>query len=491
MGISVSTFTASLDATVHAAAQLAASAAGGRALGGARLIASQSAIAAARRDLDAAASVLAGEIVRRSSVEAGHSGLAQSEGFRTPQALIQKATGSTARDAQTLVRAGVMINDAELQSSGKDPAQSGSRLVEPWLAAVGAAVARGSLSAAAAEAIRTGLGRPVEGVSTEALANAAIELVKAAVELNVDELLREARDARDELDEAGIIERERVRREMRSFRRWRQPDGMTRYNWLLDPEGAAFVDGVYDQITSPRRGGPRMVDEADKARADEIVNDPRTTDQLASDAMLQLLRIGVEADPGTIVGSHNPAVRVLVTQNVLTERHGHGRLEGCPEPVSLETVERLACEAGIVMVGFDDDGQAVNVGREQRCFTRRQRIALGARDGGCRWPGCNRKVSWSEAHHVKFWVRDHGKTDLADGILLCRHHHLLLHDEHWEIVRRGGDYWLIPPPNIDAGQTPRLMPSKSAALRDLLKENALLDQNALLGHNIVPRENSA
>ena len=129
-----------------------------------------------------------------------------------------------------------------------------------------------------------------------------------------------------------------------------------------------------------------------------------------------------------------------------------------------------------MMVGFDDDGQAVNVGREQRCFNRRQRIALGARDGGCRWPGCNRKVSWSEAHHVKFWARDHGKTDLADGILLCRHHHLLLHDEHWEIVRRGGDYWLIPPPDIDASQTPRLMPSKSAALRDLLKENALLEQ---------------
>jgi hypothetical protein len=110
------------------------------------------------------------------------------------------------------------------------------------------------------------------------------------------------------------------------------------------------------------------------------------------------------------------------------------------------------------------------VGREQRLFTARQRIALAARDGGCRWPGCDRPPSWTEAHHIRHWKRDHGPTDIVNGILLCRHHHLLLHDNGWEITRTGSDYWLVPPADIDPHRVPREMPSKSAALHDLQRE---------------------
>jgi hypothetical protein len=109
------------------------------------------------------------------------------------------------------------------------------------------------------------------------------------------------------------------------------------------------------------------------------------------------------------------------------------------------------------------------VGREQRLFTRRQRIGLAARDGGCRWPDCERPPGWTEAHHVDHWKRDHGDTTLDNGILLCRHHHLLLHDNHWEISHHNADYWLTPPTDIDPHQTARPMPSKSAALHDLLE----------------------
>jgi hypothetical protein len=121
-------------------------------------------------------------------------------------------------------------------------------------------------------------------------------------------------------------------------------------------------------------------------------------------------------------------------------------------------------------VTFDRDGQCIDLGREQRLYSALQRIGLAARDGGCRWPGCDRPASWSEAHHINQWARDHGKTDLADGILLCRHHHMLLHNNHWEITRTGGSYWLHPPTSIDPTRTPRPMPHKSAALGDLQRE---------------------
>ena len=87
------------------------------------------------------------------------------------------------------------------------------------------------------------------------------------------------------------------------------------------------------------------------------------------------------------------------------------------------------------------------------------------------WGDCDRPPGWCEAHHILHWARDGSKTNIDDGILLCRYHHLLLHNNHSEIVRTGVDYWLIPPADIDPAQTPRLMPSTSAALRDLLRQN--------------------
>ncbi|MDQ1576397.1 MAG: hypothetical protein QOH55_1547, partial [Microbacteriaceae bacterium] len=202
-------------------------------------------------------------------------------------------------------------------------------------------------------------------------------------------------------------------------------------------------------------------------------HDPRTTEQYVHDALTQLLRMGVDADSAgthTITGTRPPAVRVLVTATALAQRTGHGRIEGCNTPVSIETVERGACNAGTITITFDDTGQPINLGREQRLYTRHQRIALAARDGGCRWPDCDRSPNWAEAHHIRHWKRDHGHTNLPDGLLLCRHHHLLLHHNHWEIRRENSAYWLIPPPDIDPAQAPRAMPSKSVALRDLQRE---------------------
>jgi len=220
----------------------------------------------------------------------------------------------------------------------------------------------------------------------------------------------------------------------------------------------------------PHRGAavPRFL--ADAERAQQIADDSRSTEQLASDVFFQLITAGAEVDPSPLLGRGAPAVRVTITEKQLVARTGHGRLQRTQQPVSLETVERLACVQGTVAVIFDEHGQPLDVGREQRLFTPRQRTALAERDGGCRWTGCDRPPSWSEAHHIEHWARDGGRTDVADGILLCKHHHLLLHDRHWEIERRGprrSEYWLIPPPD-HPDPHPRLMVSKSLALRELL-----------------------
>lgn len=408
--------------------------------------------ARARQLAEAHIALVAGEIARRSVHELGSAGMAQRLGLRTAEELVRVTTGSTAREASTAVRIGRLV------------VPEGER-GEPWLAPVSEALMSGEVSVASADAIRAGLGEPGPGLSDSALADAAADLCREATTLDPDRLRRRARELRDELDEAGIADRERARVEQRSLRVTRLPDGMTRAVWLMDPETGALFSGLYDRATSPRRGGPRFVADDDRAAAEAILGDARTTEQLASDVFLELLRQGAAADSRELLGSGGASITVHVTRDALASRTGHGYLEGQADAISMETVERLACSGGVTAVAFDGSGQPLDVGREQRLFTRRQRRALAARDGGCMAPGCERPPSWTEAHHIRHWVRDGGGTDVADGILLCRHHHLLFHNNGWEIERDGCVYWLVPPADVDPGRVAVRLESKSALRR--------------------------
>lgn len=101
-----------------------------------------------------------------------------------------------------------------------------------------------------------------------------------------------------------------------------------------------------------------------------------------------------------------------------------------------------------------DGSRPLDVARSERLYTWRQRVALAARDGGCLFPECDRPPAWCEAHHIDFWARDGGKTDVARGVLLCRHHHLLMHNNGWEIIEASGEYSFLPPASIDAQRVP-------------------------------------
>ena len=466
-------FRAALDVALRAASAVPTLVSAVRPLSDDGLLAAQRTLVDARRALDAASSLVAGEILHRSRRELGYEGLAQRTGYRTAEKLVQHTTGSTARDAVTLVRVGALVHDAEALAAGSPEAFAG----EPWLTATGAAVATGSLSVEGAQAIRAGLGAPSEVVSVAELAAAVETLIVESVGMHAGRLLLRARELRDELDTAGIADRERQIYRERGIRRVRRANGLSRYIVDTDLESDAYWGDLYDKLTSPRRGGPRFVSEADKAWADAIATDERSVEQYVHDAITELLRIGTRVDvadkTSQVVGSREPSVRVLVTASALETGVGAGRIEGADMPVSIATVERIACSHGTVALAFDDDGQALNVGREQRLFTTRQRVALAARDGGCMFTDCDRPPAWCEAHHVEYWHRDVGKTDIADGILLCRYHHLLVHNNDWTITRDAEGYWLTPPIGADEKQPERrLMRSLSAALRDLMRETA-------------------
>jgi len=229
---------------------------------------------------------------------------------------------------------------------------------------------------------------------------------------------------------------------------------MTRLTGLLDPESAALVVDAVDSVTSPRRGGPRFVDAEAAARADAVMLDPRSTEQLALDALVQMVRIACAADDGRVFGVREPSVRVHVSLDDLDRRAGIAHIEGQSAAVSVATAERIGCADGLVPILFDGAGRALKLGRTQRFFSHHQRTVLAAIWGGCAHPDCDRPPSWTEAHHIDEWRADHGSTDVDDGVLLCRHHHLMVHNNGWKVQRVAREYRLLPPPGDSLRREP-------------------------------------
>jgi hypothetical protein len=104
--------------------------------------------------------------------------------------------------------------------------------------------------------------------------------------------------------------------------------------------------------------------------------------------------------------------------------------------ISASEVRRLACTHQILPRVLDGKSQILDQGRGQRLFTPAQRLAMADRDGGCTYPGCDRPPAWTEAHHIDWWTKDGGATDLERGTLLCAKHHHWVHAQDIHIRRR-------------------------------------------------------
>jgi hypothetical protein len=257
---------------------------------------------------------IAGEIAHRSAPELGSQGLAQRSGHRTVEQFIKTTNGVTGRDAVTAVRVGSLMREAAV--AGEVDLATGlvATPTQPWLAPVIEALGARSISIEAAEAIRSGLGAPNSAITADQLRDAASQLVSASGRLDPDALAREARAFRDELDVEGAKLREDERRAKRSLRLFLQADGTTKLVWIMDPETAATVRDIYDRTTSPKLGGVRFVDPERQALSDAILADDRTPEQLASDGFEQLLKLGADANPGFLLGSGAPVIRLTATK---------------------------------------------------------------------------------------------------------------------------------------------------------------------------------
>jgi hypothetical protein len=121
--------------------------------------------------------------------------------------------------------------------------------------------------------------------------------------------------------------------------------------------------------------------------------------------------------------------------------------------LTIDEIRRLACDANLTRVIFDPESQPLDVGRTKRLVTPGLRAAVCARDLRCVFPTCDRDANWCDAHHLVHWA-DGGETSIDNLILLCRSHHVLVHEAGWTITGQSGNLRFHRPDGTELGGEP-------------------------------------
>lgn len=115
-------------------------------------------------------------------------------------------------------------------------------------------------------------------------------------------------------------------------------------------------------------------------------------------------------------------------------------------PVPPSVFARYYCNAELIGMVFDGNGQPLWQGRAHRTATRRQLVALIARDRSCVL--CRAPHDRCQAHHLLPWHAPlKGKTDIENLALVCQDCHHRIHDLHqtlyFEPQRGGTGVWKL------------------------------------------------
>jgi hypothetical protein len=147
-------------------------------------------------------------------------------------------------------------------------------------------------------------------------------------------------------------------------------------------------------------------------RSDEAISTRR------ADALAEVAEEYMNSEPVP----NSTADRYQVVVHVSTET---SEIEDGPN-VSAETAWRIACDCSVLGIREGENGEPLSIGRKSRSIPPAMRRALRIRDGGCRFPGCTND-KFVDGHHIHHWA-DGGETSLDNLVLLCRHHHHLVHE---------------------------------------------------------------
>ncbi|MEL4320337.1 DUF222 domain-containing protein [Leifsonia sp. YIM 134122] len=436
-----------------------AAAAAVRSMSDAGLVRVVDALSALARAVGALQVLVAGEVARRSRPELGAEGLAKVQGFSSPAALLAASAGASVGDATALITVGEATAGRESFTGERMPSK------HPF---VEAAVAGGCISVAAAAMITRMLDKVALRADPQRLIETEETLTVAAAELSLGGLSVAVKYAEGRLDADGVQPREDELRAGRSLSIVEEKSGAVVLRGHFAPvEGAAIVGAINALVSAELRRardafGPSHPCSCPDGTpteactcADPVLVEQRTLAQMRADALADIARHVIGCEETTIDATTAVVVRMDVDDLADPDSVGVATIDGIAQPISAATARCLAASAGIIPLVLGGDSVPLDLGRSQRLFSRSQKIALAERDGGCAFPDCTRPPQFCDAHHIRWWDRHHGSTDIANGVLLCSYHHHLLHREGWAIRVVENRTWFTPPVHIDPAQRPR------------------------------------
>src|SRR6266853_759904 len=256
------------------------------------------------------------------------------------------------------------------------------------------------------------------------------EMLDYARRFSVFHLRMLCRVARHAADPDGFFTEAEENYLRRRFHISLMSDGMFAVAGILDPECGAALKTALDSLA--KRRGPE---------------DERIHSQRMHDAVSELVHHAM--DQGTL--PRRNGVRPHI--NLTTTLEGLKNEVGAPPadlelslPISTRTLQRIACDSTISRVLLADS-MVIDVGRATRVNSAPRRRALGVRDRGCRFTGCDRTASWSTPHHIEFWSNG-GPNNIGNEVLLCFYHHRLVHEGGWQVIKVGRGFRFLPPERV-------------------------------------------
>lgn len=243
-------------------------------------------------------------------------------------------------------------------------------------------------------------------------------LVEVARGVSVSRFRYFCEQARHAEDPRGAAREQRDQHEQRQLVINTREDGMVTLGGIFDPAGGALVKAALQPLS--RRLGRE---------------DDRSHEQRPADGLVEL-----------VSSRTHTYVHISATLGTLLQVEPAAPADLWGHLVPKETLRRLSCGGSVDRLLFNSESVLIDAGRERRVVSPRQRRVLEQRDRHCRWPGCSKRASWCEAHHVVHWASG-GATDMDNLVLLCWFHHRLVHEGSWQLLLQAdGSLQPVRPP---------------------------------------------
>jgi hypothetical protein len=191
--------------------------------------------------------------------------------------------------------------------------------------------------------------------------------------------------------------------------------------------------------------GDTVAKALDAATDPPTEGDDRTPAKRRADALVRVCRFFLDHANLPVEGGERPHLAFVIKSEA-------GQLETVGDTaLSPAQINRLLCDAKISTIVVGPDGTPLDVGRAAYRPSRALRRAVIFRDGHCRYPGCDRRPGWCEVHHVIAFPD--GTTVLVNLVLLCDHHHDVIHKPGWHATFDGTTFTVTNPDGRIIGST--------------------------------------